>query len=185
MWVGVANRGPHTANRTCDFLRRYGNEVTDRPHYSLPTSRLVIFIYFNPCRSTCLASDLREMPSWSKCHLLAWHLKPISSTPGGKAWCHDGRNVEMSVLIRGRLVCTICYSELWCIHRVGTKFSASECCNMFSNVFVRSIVLVFGSFSVLKCSVLIPTFQNSFCLSSRGLWLQVAERPLVTVSPSQ
>lgn len=160
----MANRGPHATNRTCDLLRRYGSEVTDRPPYSVQTSRPVIFICFHPFGSTWLASH-RE----ARWRLPARHLTPVFFYDEMQGLVPRWDNAEMSVVIRGCLVCTICCSEVRCIHRVRTKFSASEGCHVFSHFFVLSVVLIFGGVVILKSYISIPTFQKSFCISSRML----------------
>ena len=66
---------------------------------TVPISRRVISISLDLLRSTWLASNLQQTPTWSKRLLPACrYLTQISSTAQCKLWCHSGTNAEVSVV---------------------------------------------------------------------------------------
>jgi len=118
---------PDTANRTCDWLRRYGYDIMDRIPCS-PSLIPVGYLCLDPLRNTCLASDLQQAPTWSELTPPGQrHLAPISSPPGYKPWCHSGTNAWMSIVATWRS--DVHHLILLCrIHiDVTIEFSASEC----------------------------------------------------------
>jgi len=83
---------PDTANRTCDWLWRYGYDVMDHIPCS-PHLIPVVYLCLDPLRNICLASDLQQAPTWSELTPPGQrHLAPISSPPGYKPWCQSGTN---------------------------------------------------------------------------------------------
>lgn len=90
--------GSHTANRTCDWLRRYGWEVTDHPPDS-PDPAPIDFQLLGSHKKHLVGSDLQQTPTWSKLsHPFHIQLTTISSTLVYKPWCHGGTNVLMSLV---------------------------------------------------------------------------------------
>lgn len=64
---------------------------------AVPISRSVISISLDPSRSTWLANDSQQTPTWSKrLPPGTWHLIPIFSTPGHRIWCWGGKGLRVN-----------------------------------------------------------------------------------------